>query len=79
MIEGDIAADQTMRHLRTGVHYQVRATGKMKMGPTQGEGLHQGWVPSVIYSPVSGGDSIFTRDEATFRQNFERVVQEPEQ
>jgi hypothetical protein len=61
-IEGIIHKYERFVHIRTGDKYTVLETGLMKIG--SGE-----WVPSVVYTK-SG--EVFTRDEAKFRENFER-------
>ena len=53
-----------VRHIRTGRDYRVVKHTLAR----QGDGL---WVPSINYVPANGSDGDYTRDIATFCENFE--------
>jgi len=70
MIDGPISADDVVVHLRTNGSYIVAGTGLLKVGDSKD------WTPSVVYHKP-GESQMFTRDDATFRQNFARIEDAP--
>ena len=85
MIEGPILQEENFRHIRTGGEYTVLTgthddQGKptptmVKVGehPDDSATEHPGWSPAIIYYDQNKSLTTFIRDEARFREKFERA------
>lgn len=85
MIEGPIVQDENVRHIKSGGQYTVltgthSADGEpletiAKVGEHEDDtnDSHPGWVPCIVYYDGERGHMTFVRDEASFREKFERV------
>ncbi len=80
MIEGPICQDEVFRHKRNETLYIVMHAN---MGDVVTEtimkkpdhySIENGWTSCVIYCNPFEPDKVFVRDEATFRQKFERTT-----